>query len=291
MRLGLVLPVFTADIERPRAVAAQAAGFEGVFAADHVFPPGAPDSLAVEAFSLLAAVAAANPGLGVGVLVTRASMRPVGILAKLAAGLDHVSGGRAVLGLGLGDASGRLEHEALRIAYPPIQERAVVLEETCLALRSLFAGRAWEGGSLVPPVAGPILPLASPPVWIGGASDRVLGIAARAADGWNGWGLPAEGFAARVAALRHLSVEAGRDPAVVEPTWGGIMLVGEDATDLEALEAERAGNGLPMDVWRGTVTDLSRFATRLADAGATWLIARAAGPADRPSLIAETLRR
>jgi alkanesulfonate monooxygenase SsuD/methylene tetrahydromethanopterin reductase-like flavin-dependent oxidoreductase (luciferase family) len=289
MKLGLVLPVFTADVARPLGVAARAQGFDAVFAADHVFPPGAPDRPAVEGFSLLAAVAAAHPGLGIGVLVTRAPMRPAGILAKLAAGLDHVSGGRAILGLGLGDASGRLEHEALGVPYPPIRERAELLEETCLAVRALFAGEPWAGGDRVPPVRGPLLPPASPPVWVGGTSDRVLGIAARAADGWNGWGLTAESFASRSADLTRLVAEAGRDGTVVEPTWGGIVLVGEDPADLARLESERRERGASMDIWRGTAGDLLAFREALAAAGATWLIASAVGPGDRPELIAETL--
>jgi alkanesulfonate monooxygenase SsuD/methylene tetrahydromethanopterin reductase-like flavin-dependent oxidoreductase (luciferase family) len=289
MRLGLVLPVFTADAKRPIGVADRAQGFDAVFAADHVFPPGQPGRPAVEAFSLLSAVAASHPGLGVGVLVTRASMRPAGILAKLAAGLHHVSGGRAIVGLGLGDAAGRAEHEALGIAYPDVAERAVALEETCLALRALFDGSGWPGGTVVGPIPGPVLPPADPPVWVGGISDRVLAIAARAANGWNGWGLPADGFAARAADLARLVTEAGRDPLEVMPTWGGIALVGSDAADLAALEAERAAKGRSMEVWRGTIADLRAFADEVRAAGAGWFIVAAAGPPDRPAVIAEAL--
>jgi alkanesulfonate monooxygenase SsuD/methylene tetrahydromethanopterin reductase-like flavin-dependent oxidoreductase (luciferase family) len=281
--------VFSADVTRPLAVAARARGFDAVFAADHVFPPGRPDRSAVEAFSLLANVAAAHPGLGVGVLVTRASMRPAGILAKLAAGLDHVSGGRAVVGLGLGDALGRPEHEALGLPYPPLQERADVLEETCHALRALFSGRAWQGGRYVPPLEGPILPPAAPPVWVGGVSDRAVGIAARAADAWNGWGLSHEAFAERARLLIRLTEDAGRDPASVEATWGGLTLVGRDRTELTALERERDRAGRPMDIWRGTLDDLRAFRDALAAAGCTWLIAGPVGPDDRAETIAEAL--
>ena len=100
MKLGLVLTVFTADPAKPLASAgrAAAAGYDAVFASDHLFPPGAPDRPSLEPYTLLAAVAAAEPGLGVGVLVTRAGFRPVGMLAKHAAALDTVTGGRAVLG-------------------------------------------------------------------------------------------------------------------------------------------------------------------------------------------------
>ncbi len=293
MKVGLSLPVFTAEVTRPldQARRAAAASFDAVFAPDHVFPPGAPDRPAIEASSLLAAAAAANPTLGVGVLVTRPYLRPVGLLAKTAAGLAHLSGGSAVLGLGLGDANGRAEHAALGLPFPDVERRTVGLEETARALRALFAGRPWPGGAEIAPVQGPLLPPASVPVWIGGTSDRVLGVAARAANAWNGWGLDAEAFAARAAALAELVRDAGRDRAEVPPTWGGIALVGEDAADLAALEADRAEKGLSMGIWRGTVDDLRGFRDRLDRAGCTWLVATAAGPADRLELIASTLVR
>src|SRR5207342_2834752 len=176
MKLGLSLTVFTADPAKPLAAARRAAdnGYDAVFASDHLFPPGAPERPSLETYTLLSAIAAANPGLGVGVLVTRAGFRPPGILAKQAAALDHMSGGPAVLGLGLGDASGRAEHSALGLPYPPASVRGEVLEETAGALRALFAGRSWPGGNHVPPMEGPLLPPGSPAVWIGGASPRVL---------------------------------------------------------------------------------------------------------------------
>jgi alkanesulfonate monooxygenase SsuD/methylene tetrahydromethanopterin reductase-like flavin-dependent oxidoreductase (luciferase family) len=184
---------------------------------------------------------------------------------------------------------GRQEHEAIGLPYPPIDTRAGILEETCLATRALFAGRAWEGGRHVPAMSGPLLPPAAPPVWVGGRSERVLGIAARAADGWNGWGLSAEAFAARCVSLARMVEVAGRDPAAVPPTWGGIALVGEDEVDLARLESERRANGRSMEIWRGTAADLREFRDALEASGASWLIVSAVGPSDRPALIAETL--
>src|SRR5438034_419309 len=105
-----------------RAGRAAAAGFDGVFASDHLFPPGAPDRPSLEPYTLLAAIATANPGLGVGVLVTRAGYRPIGMLAKQAVALDDATGGRAVIGLGIGDATGRAEHRAIGLDYPPFRD-------------------------------------------------------------------------------------------------------------------------------------------------------------------------
>ena len=292
MKLGLVLSVFTADPGKPLASAARAAaaGYDAVFASDHLFPPGAPDRPSLEPYTLLAAVAAVNPGLGVGVLVTRAGFRPVGMLAKQAAALDTATGGHAVLGLGAGDANGRAEHAAIGLDYPPFPERVALLEETVLALRALFAGRPWSGGRLTPALTGPLLPPAAPLVWVGGTKEAAIGVAARAADGWNAWGMDADTFVARAADLAGLAADAGRDPAEVPPTWAGIMLLGRDANELATLESERAGKSLSMDIWRGTADDLRRLRDRVEGVGATWLVAVAAGPADRSELLAETLR-
>ena len=193
------------------------------------------------------------------------------------------------------DAEGNIcaltvEHAALGLDYPPFPERLALLEETVLALRALFAGRAWQGGRRIPALAGPLLPPGSPPVWVGGTKDAAIGVAARAADGWNAWGLGADAFVARAGELAGLATGAGRDPAEVPPTWAGIMLVGRDANELATLEAERAGKGLGMDIWRGTADDLRRLRDRVEGVGATWLIAVAAGPADRSELLAATLR-
>lgn len=292
MKLGVSLPVFTDDIVRPLDVARRAAeaGYDGAFAPDHLFPPGRPDRPSIDAFTLLSAVGASHPELAVGTLVTRASVRPAGLLAKQAAGLADIAGGVAVLGLGMGDKHSRAEHEAYGIPFAPIEERRVVLEETALACRALFRGDRWQGGERVPAILGPILPRTPAEVWLGGVSERVIETAARTGEAWNGWQLDAEGFEARARRLAGLAREAGRDPSEVPPTWGGIALVGEDAASLRALEEERTGKGLPMNIWHGTVDDLRRFADRLRAAGGTWLVVVPAGPADRLELIVRTLR-
>lgn len=293
MKLGVSLPVFTEDAGKPLAVAARCAelGVDGVFSPDHLFPPvfyppSGPDRPALEPFTLLAAVAARHPGLAVGTLVTRVTLRPAGLLAKEAAALDEMSGGHAILALGTGDRASLPEHETFGIAFPSVHDRIELLEETVDALRALFDGRAWDGGVHVPAMTGPLLPSGEPALWVGGLSDAVLGVAARTADAWNGWGLDAAGFVAKADRLRELA--NGRE---VSPTWGGIALVGEDEADLEALKMARASKGLSLDgVWTGTAGALERFAAELRDAGATWFVVLPVGPPDRLELIARTLR-
>ena len=289
MRIGLALPVFSDDAAKPIAFASRAIGlgFHGLFAADHLFPPTGAAFPSLEAFTTLSAVAARHPGMTVGTLVTRVTLRPAGMLAKLATALDHVSGGNAIVALGTGDSVSIPEHEMFGFGFPPIAERRARLEETVLAMKQLFAGRPWSGGSYVPALTGPLRPppvrAGGPPVWVGGVADAAVDIAARVADGWNGWGLDAEGFETQARRLH-----AGGDD--VTATWGGIAVVGEDRDDLERLLADRADRGLSVgDAWTGTVEDLRAFADRLARAGCEWAIFLPGGPADRLDVIARAL--
>jgi alkanesulfonate monooxygenase SsuD/methylene tetrahydromethanopterin reductase-like flavin-dependent oxidoreductase (luciferase family) len=293
VKLGISLPVFTADVSRPLEMADHCAelGVDGVFSPDHLFPPvfyppSGPDRPALEPFTLLAAVAARHPGMAVGTLVTRVTLRPAGLLAKQAAALDAMSGGRAILALGSGDRASLPEHETYGIPFPSVGDRLRLLEESVTAMRSLFEGRSWPGGDLVRPMTGPLAPAGAPELWVGGLSDRVLGIAARTADAWNGWGQDPEAFAASAGRLRELA-----DGREVAPTWGGIALVGEDRAELDRLLAEREERGLPLDgLWSGTADELRTFAGRLEDAGAAWCIVLPVGPPDRLDLIARTPR-
>jgi alkanesulfonate monooxygenase SsuD/methylene tetrahydromethanopterin reductase-like flavin-dependent oxidoreductase (luciferase family) len=292
LNLGVSLPVFTADPSRPLAVAARAAelGFDGVFSPDHLFPPvfyppSGPDRPALEAFTTLSAVSALHPSLHVGTLVARVTLRAPGLLAKQAAALDHMSGGRGIIALGTGDAASRPEHEMYGFPYPSAAERVAQLEETVSALRALFDGATWPGGTRVAALSGPLLPPGSPQLWVGGRSEAVLGVAARVADAWNGWGDDVEAFAAKAARLRDL---AGDRP--VTPTWAGIALVGETARDLERLLTERAAKGMSTEgVWTGTVAELGSFVEALGEAGATWFVVLPAGPMDRLDVIADAL--
>ena len=289
MRLGLILPLFSGDPHKVVSAARETErlGYHGVFAFDHFFPPGAPrDRPALEAFTSLAAVAAVTERVKIGTMVTRASLRSAGMLAKSASWLDTASGGRMILGIGTGDPIDRPEHEAYGIPMYGRKERREHLEETVSALKALFSGQRYPGGRLVPPLDGPLLPPPSqpggPPVWVGAQAEDVVAMAGRLADGWNGWGMEAGAFSRKVDVLRRA---AGDRP--VEPTWAGVALVGADEADTRDLAQRRRDRGIDDADWTGTVDELSRFFTELEEAGATWAVVVLAGPADRRQLISE----
>ncbi len=287
MRVGVMLPLFVDEPTRITDFArrAEALGFDGVFGFDHLLPlHQPPERPSFEVFSSLAAVAAATDRVSVGTLVTRASLRPAGLLAKLAASVDGVAGGRLILAIGTGDALSRDEHDTFGFPYMGTVIRRRHLEETVTAVRALLAGGTWEGGELVPAVSGPILPGPGrvPPVWVGGLSDEVVRIAARSADAWNGWALSIEGFSRRVQVLRSECQAVGRR---VDATWAGIALVGADATETSRIEEDRRDRDLGSDTWIGDVEAATGWLRRLAEAGAAWAILLLAGPADRLELV------
>lgn len=289
MRLGLILPLFSGDPGKVLGAAQQTEhlGFDGVFAFDHFFPPGAPrDRPALEAFTSLAGVAAVTQRVRIGTMVTRASLRPTGLLAKTAAWLDAASGGRMVLGIGTGDPIDQPEHEAYGIPMFGRRERREHLEETVTALKAMFSDQGYEGGRLVPPLTGPLRPPSvqsgGPPIWVGAQADEVVAMAGRLADGWNGWGLDVDAFSKKVGVLREA---AGDRP--VEPTWAGVALVGKDEAETRALSERRRDRGTSDADWTGTVDQLIEFLGRLAEAGAAWSVLVLAGPADRRALLAE----
>jgi alkanesulfonate monooxygenase SsuD/methylene tetrahydromethanopterin reductase-like flavin-dependent oxidoreductase (luciferase family) len=289
MQLGLILPLFSGDPAKVLAAArdSEDLGYDGVFVFDHFFPPGAPrDRPALEAFMSLAAVAAVTERVRIGTMVTRASLRSAGLLAKSAAWLDAASAGRMVLGIGTGDPIDRPEHEAYGIPMSRQRERREHLEETVAALKALFSGERYAGGRLVPPLFGPVLPPpvqpGGPPVWVGAQADEVVAMAGRLADGWNGWGLDLNAFSRKVAVLR----EAAGD-RTVEPTWAGVVLVGDDEAETRDLAQRRRDRGIDDADWTGTADELRGFLAELEAAGATWAVMVLAGPADRRQLIAQ----
>lgn len=291
MRFGTILPLFNGEPHRTLASAGEAEdlGFDGVFVFDHFFPPGAPSHLpALEAFTMMAAVVEATERVRVGTLVTRASIRPAGLLAKMTASIDAQSGGRVILGIGTGDPIDEPEHAAFGFRTLGVQERRAYLREAISAVKALFEGRTWEGGEWVAAMTGPLLPppaqSGGPPVWIGAQADPVLRIAAEVADGWNAWGLDRDRFSRKAATLRAACEETGRH---VVPTWAGIVLVGEDEDEARSLLEARMARGMEEPAWTGAADELVELLAGLRDEGATWAIVVPAGPKDRKQLIAE----
>lgn len=203
-----------------------------------------------EAFTLMAALAHRVPGKWLGHVVLSNTFRHPAVVAKQATVMDHVTGGRFIVGLGAGWHEG--EHDAFGIPLPPIGERISRLESAVDVLRALFstASRSEPGVDLDDPFyplheavndPAPVRP-EGPPIWLGGQKRRGIALAARAANGWllpgNRAGDSAYLVERRDEMLRALE-HAGRDPSGF--TFGGQVACGTTAKDRrEALAAARA---------------------------------------------------
>lgn len=223
---------------------AEACGFDSLWATDHLIiestnaelrrraggevPPGAevlPEGY-MEVFSVLAALAAAVPGMELGTLVACTGYRNPFLLAKIADAIDEISGGRFTLGIGAGDSEE--EHRALGF---PSDNRISRFEEALTIVRTLlregrldFEGQYYtmRGCELLPRGPRPH----GPPILIGTLKPRprMQRLVAEYADVWNGWlaygvswpeGVPAERDVIDEACRRH-----GRDPSTLERTVG-----------------------------------------------------------------------
>lgn len=202
-----------------------------------------------ESFTLMAALAHRVPGKWLGHAVLANTFRHPALLAKQATVMDHVTGGRFIVGLGAGWHEG--EHDAFGIPLPPIGERISRLESAVAVLRALFseAARSEPGVTLDDdfyPLRSAVndpAPLSpnGPPIWLGGQKRRGIALAARAAGGWL---LPGnrsgdiDYLAEKRDQMRRALESVGRDPAGF--TMVGQVSCGSDATDRRAaLEAAR----------------------------------------------------
>ncbi len=232
------------------ALHAEKRGYDGIWYADH-FMPNAEDVSGPtnEAWTTLAALAASVPRIRIGPLVTGNTYRHPAVLAKMAATVDNISGGRLVLGLGAGWQEN--EHQKYGIEFSTLGGRMRRLEEACQVVKSLFlndrtdfAGRYYQltDAPLVPKPAQRTLPLL-----IGGGGEKVtMRIAATYADEWNVWGGP-DVLRQKGVVLEEHCRAIGRDPKEIHRSAQGMLVLTDDREMIDRMKASGrpviAGNG------------------------------------------------
>jgi F420-dependent oxidoreductase-like protein len=232
---------------------AESAGFDGAWVFDHFTPLyGDPNGPCMEAWALLAGLAAATSRIRLGVLVTGVTYRHPSILATEAITVDHISNGR--LEIGMGAAWHEPEHEQLGIPFPPLKERAERLEEGVQVMRLLmtkdratFAGRHYQlaKASYHPrPIQRP-----HPPIWIGaGGEQLMLPIVARQADAWHAFGSD-DALARKSRLLDQLAEKAGRDPKAILRSASLSLSRPWDQVRRRAAQLRAAGFGYLIAEW------------------------------------------
>jgi alkanesulfonate monooxygenase SsuD/methylene tetrahydromethanopterin reductase-like flavin-dependent oxidoreductase (luciferase family) len=221
--------------------------FEDAWLWDHLVPlRGEVTGAALEAWTLLAALAAQTSRLRLGVIVTSNRFRPPALLAKMAATVDIISGGRLVLGIGAGGsalpdaaylAMAQREYDAYGIGLVSPGEAVAALDEACVIMKRMwgedqpfdFDGRCYQlkGAICEPkPVQRPGLP-----IMIGAGGERsALRVVARHADLWASPTRTAEEFRHKNAVLDEHCAAVGRDPAEITRTVQVIFNASEGAS-------------------------------------------------------------
>ena len=234
---------------RECALAAEAAGWDSIWTWDHVLAIQGPwEQPIYEGWSLLTGVAAITERVRLGLMVGANTFRNPGLTTKLAINLDHISNGRAVLGIG--GAWFEREHEAFGIDFgSSVGERLDRLEEAVPLMRRLLDGERFshEGRfyRFTDALAEPRPIQAHLPILVGGSGPKkTLRTVARHADGWNGSGSIEEVRTSLDTLAAHCA-DAGRDMSEIELTVSFPTIIRDRVEDAEATRAAQlAHNGL-----------------------------------------------
>ncbi|MEV6421247.1 LLM class flavin-dependent oxidoreductase [Streptomyces sp. NPDC051662] len=228
---------------------AEELGYDWVSLFDHMRPPlGGPGGPCLEGPTLLAGLAARTQRIRCGLLVLAVPNRHPASMAAIAATLDHVSGGRLELGLGSGGPD--LMYDQFGWERPAAADRAVMLDETCRILRSMwtlestdFHGHHYHlrGAHLAPKPLQSHVPLV-----LGGSGAGVLRAAARHADIWNTLPGTPEAYRRLCAALDDQSREAGRELADIRQSITFRAVLAEDENEARRRREALLGH-LPPD--------------------------------------------
>ncbi len=246
-------------------------GWDGIWYADHFMPNAEDTSTPMpEAWTTLSSLVAHVPRVRMGTLVCGNTYRHPAVLAKMAATLDHISGGRLVLGLGAGWQEN--EHRQYGIPFYTTGERLARLDEACQVIKRLYSekssnfdGRYYQlqNASLEPkPMQNPL------PLLIGGGGEKVtLKITAKYADEWNVWG-DVETLTHKMKILDQYCLDIGRDPKEIQRSAVALLFMSEDQAYLKKMrEAD-----IPQPAIIGTPEEVRETAARYEAAGVNELI-------------------
>jgi probable F420-dependent oxidoreductase len=264
MRFGLSLPHYGFSLPSGEPITFEAMaewarraerwGFDSAWISDHFFYSfgryGADDApiAAMEALTTIAGLATVTDRIRLGTLVLGAPFRHPSIVAKMATTIDRIAGGRLDLGVGAGWLE--QEFDAFGYRFGTVGDRFDTLEEVLRVLQALFSGEpATLDGPTVRLRDARLLPASVQPripVWVGGkGGPRLLRLAARYADGWNGaWRWTPGSYADRATTAREACDREGRDPATFRFSLGLYALLGEDERSFRGV-FERAAASMP----------------------------------------------
>ena len=234
---------------------AEATGWDGIWYADHFMPNEENiDQPIHEAWSVLAAIAVSVPRVRIGPLVAGKTYRSPALTAKIATTIDHISGGRVVLGIGAGWQEN--EHEKYGFEFSTLKGRLDRLDEAVEIITSLLANERTEyQGTHYALTDAPLDPKpvqSKLPLLIGGGGrKRTLRTAAKFADEWNYWGMPSD-IEELCGVLDAHCEDVERDPSDIQRSACALMFISEDEERLSRFRDQDFGRativGTPAEV-------------------------------------------
>ncbi|HSL97911.1 MAG TPA: LLM class flavin-dependent oxidoreductase [Candidatus Deferrimicrobiaceae bacterium] len=278
---------------RDAAVAAEAAGWESVWTWDHLLAIQGPwEQPIFEGWTALAAIASLTSKARLSLLVGANTFRNPGLTAKLATTLDHVSGGRAVLGIG--GAWFEREHEAFGFEFGATTgERLDWLDESVGLLRRLLDGElvTHDGPHyrMVDALCEPRPIQPHLPILVGGSGPKkTLRTVARHADGWNTAG-DVETVRRNLEILRQHGADVGRDVSGIELTVSFPMVIRDTTAEAEAVRTAQLAHNRMAEQHNAVVLlgppELAAETIRpYLPLGFSTVIARLAAPYDRETI-------
>jgi F420-dependent oxidoreductase-like protein len=241
---------FNALLERATTI--ERLGYHSIWLVDHFWNRGVPDADVLECTSTMSALAASTTNLRIGSLVLCNSFRNPGMLAKVLATIDNISGGRLEIGLGAGWMDE--EYRAYGYEFPTMGARLRQLDEGVQILKAMlsskqatFKGRYYAVTAAYnnpQPLQKP-----HPPITVGGSGEKImLGIVARHADRWN---CPAgyRSFEQKLNALRTHCEKVGRDIRSINISEQLEVVIGKSDAEIE--DKWKIGQRLPF--WRTAI--------------------------------------
>jgi len=222
------------DVIAAEVQALEQAGWDGVYVADHFMPNfGDINRPTSECVALMGGLAVTTERMRIGSLVFGNTYRHPAILANQVATIDHMSGGRVLLGLGAGWQEN--EHEAYGIELPPVKERLDRFEEAVQVVKGLFQNERFSfEGTYYTLDEAPMNPArADMKLLIGGAGEkRTMRIAAQHADEWNTWSTP-DIMRGKLEILRKHCDELGRDFDDITVSTQSLLFMSDDDATLD----------------------------------------------------------
>jgi alkanesulfonate monooxygenase SsuD/methylene tetrahydromethanopterin reductase-like flavin-dependent oxidoreductase (luciferase family) len=250
---------------------AEDTGADSLWAVDHLFWPHPMH----ESLTTLAVAASVTSRPSLGTCVLQLPLRQPAAVAKQATALQLLSGGRFILGVGVGIHAGEYER-----AGGDFHRRGRLMDSAISSVRGAWASTEEDGGYVQHPPSPPI------PVWIGGASPAARRRAAEVGDGWIPLFLTPDDYGPALLALRQETEQAGRDPDAVEAGVVVFACVGEDAgvaargADWLAHMYRLPPKAFARHLVSGPPSDCAAGLRRFADAGARHIVVMvAASPA------------